>query len=147
MSPDRRGRAHALNPSIKHIMKLAIIVLSDPKSGSDEALGRVSNALAQAYEFHAAGDEVNVVFSGPGTRWPAELSKLTHPANALFNSVREVVKGASCGCAQLFGATEGVKACGLSLLDYTKVATLPPGIDGVAGLRRYYAEGWHVLTF
>jgi hypothetical protein len=128
-------------------MKLAVIILSDPKSGSEEALGRVSNALAQAYEFQSAGDEVNVVFSGPGTRWPEELSKLSHPANALFNSVRESVKGASCGCAQLFGATDGVKASGVSLLDYTKVPTLPPGIDGVAGLRRYYADGWNVLTF
>ena len=31
-------------------MKTAIIILSDPKSGSEEALGRVFNALALASE-------------------------------------------------------------------------------------------------
>ena len=31
-------------------MKAAIIVLSDPKLGSEEALGRVFNALAAAYD-------------------------------------------------------------------------------------------------
>lgn len=128
-------------------MKTAIIILSDPKSGTDEALGRLSNALAQAYQGQSAGDEVNIVFSGPGTRWPAELSKLSHPANALFNSVRESVKGASLGCAQLFGAAGEVKACGISLLEDLSVPSLPPGIGGVAGLRRYLTDGWHVLIF
>ncbi len=53
----------------------AIFVLSDPKSGSDEALGRVFNALAAAFEYKQAGDEVTVTFQGAGTRWAAELSK------------------------------------------------------------------------
>jgi hypothetical protein len=128
-------------------MKTAIIILSDPLSGTDEALGRLSNALAQAYEAQSAGDEVDVIFSGPGTRWPSVLSQLTHPANALFNSVRESIRGASLGCAQLFKATEGVASSGVALLDYTVIPSLPVGLGGVAGLRRYYAEGWNVLTF
>ena len=41
-------------------MKAAIIILSDPKSGSEEALGRVFNALASAYDFKQQGDEVTV---------------------------------------------------------------------------------------
>lgn len=32
-------------------MKTAIVVLSDPKSNTEEALGRVFNALAAAYDF------------------------------------------------------------------------------------------------
>lgn len=36
-------------------MKTAIIVLSDPKSGSEEALGRVFNALAAAHGFENGG--------------------------------------------------------------------------------------------
>ena len=32
-------------------MKSAIVILSDPKSGSEESLGRVFNALAAAYDF------------------------------------------------------------------------------------------------
>ena len=63
-------------------MKTAIIILSDPKNGSEEALGRVFNALALASECQQKGDEVAVVFNGAGTRWPAELTKLSHPATA-----------------------------------------------------------------
>ena len=48
--------------------KAAILVLSDPNSGSDEALGRVFNALAAAYEFKQQGDEVTVRFQ-PNARW------------------------------------------------------------------------------
>jgi hypothetical protein len=50
--------------------KAAIVVLSDPKSGSqEEALGRVFNALAAAYDFKQRGDDVSVLFQGAGTRW------------------------------------------------------------------------------
>jgi len=96
-------------------MKIAIIILSDPKAG-EEALGRVFNALAVAEEGVRLGDEVEVVFNGTGTRWPEELTKVTHPANGLYNAVRETVKGASRGCAAVFGATKGIEACGLPLI-------------------------------
>jgi hypothetical protein len=124
-------------------MKTAIIILSDPKAGAEEALGRVFNALALAHESRAAGDEVEVVFKGAGTRWPAELSKLSHPAHARFQAVRDVVKGASCGCSEVFGARESVEACGVPLLTDTPL----PGTPGIAGVRKYYADGWNVLTF
>ena len=97
-------------------MKTAIIIMSDPKSGSEEALGRVFNALALASECKEKGDAVAVVFNGTGTRWPGELSKLSHPANGLYNAVRDVVQGASCGCAEVFGATEAVKSCGIPMV-------------------------------
>ena len=124
-------------------MKLAIIILSDPKSGSEEALGRVFNALAVAHESLQAGDEVEVVFNGAGTRWPAELSKVSHPANGLYNAVREAVKGASCGCAAAFGATKDVEACGLPLLKDKALA----GTPGLSDIRRYLADGWQTLVF
>ena len=47
-------------------MKAAIVVLSDPKSGTDEALGRVFNALAAAYDFKNGGDEVTLSHQGFG---------------------------------------------------------------------------------
>src|ERR1051325_11708789 len=97
-------------------MKTAIIILSDPKNGSEEALGRVFNALALASECQQKGDEVAVVFNGAGTRWPAELTKLSHPANGLYNSVRNVMQGVSCGCADVFGATQSVKSCGVPMV-------------------------------
>lgn len=124
-------------------MKLAITILSDPTHGGDEALGRLFNALSLAAEAKELGDEVQIVFSGAGTRWPGELTKLGHPARALFQSVRELVKGASCGCAEVFGATKAVEACGVPLLKDHELA----GTSGVASLRSAIADGWIPLSF
>ena len=124
-------------------MKTAIIVMSDPKNGSEEALGRVFNALALASECKQKGDEVAVVFNGTGTRWPVELTKLTHPAHALYNSVRDVVQGASCGCAEVFGAKEGAASCGVPLKNDHALA----GTTGLLSLRRYLADGWNTVVF
>ena len=124
-------------------MKTAILIMSDPKSGSEEALGRVFNALAFASECKQKGDDVAVVFNGTGTRWPAELSKLSHPANGLYNSVRDIVQGASCGCAQVFGATEGVESCGVPLKKDHALA----GTPGLLSLRRFVENGWNTVVF
>ena len=123
-------------------MKTAIIILSDPQAG-EEALGRVFNGLAVAHEAMQAGDEVEVVFNGAGTRWPEQLAQLSHPANGLFNAVRESVKGASLGCAVVFGASKSVEACGLPLLKDQALA----GTPGISNLRRYLADGWKTLIF
>lgn len=123
-------------------MKTAILLLSDPKSG-DEALGRAFNALAFARECREAGDEVAIEFVGAGTRWPAELAKLSHPAHGLYDSVRECVVGGSCGCAAAFGATQDLQACGVPL----STAHALPGTPGVTSIRRYLAEGWQTLVF
>ena len=101
------------------------------------------NALALAQECLKQGDEVEVTFIGAGTRWPAELTKVAHPFNALYNSVREVVKGASSGCAAAFGATAGVQACGIP----ESKANAVSGTPGLLSVRRYLAEGWNTLIF
>jgi hypothetical protein len=124
-------------------MKNAIFILSDPLQGGDDALGRLFNALSFASESKNAGDDVAVVFAGPGTRWPAELMKLGHPARKLYESVREVVRGASCGCAEAFGAKTSVEACGLPQLADHALA----GTPGVASFRRYVADGFHTFIF
>ncbi len=126
-------------------MKTAIVIMSDPKHGSEEALGRVFNALALALasECKQKGDEVAVVCNGTGTRWPAELAKLSHPAHGLYNAVRDVVQGASCGCADVFGAKDGVESCGVPLKkDHTLAGT-----SGLLSLRRYVSDGWNTLVF
>lgn len=124
-------------------MKTVIVMMSDPTSGSEEALGRVFNALALASECKQNGDEIAVVFNGTGTRWPAELTKLSHPANALYNSVRDVVQGVSCGCAEVFGAKESVESCGVPLKKDHALA----GTAGLLSLRRYIADGWNIVVF
>jgi hypothetical protein len=124
-------------------MKNAIFLLSDPQRGGDDALGRLFNGLALAAESKKAGDDVAVVFAGPGTRWPAELAKLGHPARALYESVRDVVRGASCGCSEVFGAKASVEACEVPLLRDHALA----GTSGVASLREYAANGYHTFIF
>lgn len=123
-------------------MKIAIVIIADPKNG-DDALGRVFNGLALAADAQSQGDEVEVVFQGAGTRWPAELTKLDHPANGLYNAVRASVVGASCGCAAVFGSTASVQSSGLPEIKDHKLA----GTPGIAGIRRYLAEGWSTLVF
>lgn len=124
-------------------MKTAIVILSDPKNGSEEALGRLFNGLAAAYEFKQRGQEVSVLFQGAGTRWAGELVKKDHPAYALFVAVKDKVAGVSCGCADVFGAREGAEACGLDLITDNPI----PQTSGVASLARLTAEGYTIITF
>jgi hypothetical protein len=124
-------------------MKNAIIILSDPKSDSDEATTRLLNALAFADECKRSGDELEIAFVGTGTRWPERLIDLSHPANARYNAVREHVVGASRSCAMRNNAVAGVESAGLPLIDDNKVE----GTAGVLSIRRYYADGWNVSLF
>ncbi len=124
-------------------MKAAIIILSDPKTGSEEALGRVFNALAAAYDFKQKGDEVTVLFQGAGTRWLAELSKADHPAHALFEEVKGTIAGASKACADVFGASEEVAASGFDLISENPV----PGTAGLPSIQALLTQGYTVLTF
>ena len=124
-------------------MKAAIVILSDPKSGSEEALGRVFNALAAAYDFQQSGTDVTVLFQGAGTRWVAELTKSKHPAYELFNLVKDNVKGVSCGCAAVFGATQDAESAGFDLIKNNPV----PGTPGLPSLQTLVREGYTVMTF
>ncbi len=124
-------------------MKAAILVLSDPDSGSEEALGRVFNALAVAYDYKQAGNEVSVLFQGAGTRWIKALGKPDNPVHALFEAVKDKVAGASSGCADVFGAAEDVKQSAFSLVSENQV----PGTSGLPSLQKLISDGYTVLTF
>lgn len=120
-------------------MKTALIILSDPHSGTDEAVGRLINALAVAYDYKTAGEEVSILFQGAGTRWPAELQKADHPMHALFQAVEDKVAGVSCGCADAFGAAPS----GYDLVTDNRV----PGTTGLPSFTKLKAEGYDILTF
>ncbi len=124
-------------------MKAAILVLSDPKSGSEEALGRVFNALASAYDFKRSGDEVTVLFQGAGTRWIGEVGNPDHPAYDLFEQVKDTVAGVSRACADVFGGTEEALQSGFDLIKDNPV----PGTSGLPSLQKLAADGYTVLTF
>ncbi len=120
-------------------MKTAIMVLSDPKAGTEEALGRVFNALAVAHEYKTAGETVQVLFAGAGTRWPAALNKVSHPAHALYKQVLDTVGGVSCACADVFGADDQ----GLARITTNAV----PGTSGLPSLLALQRDGFQVLIF
>ncbi len=124
-------------------MKAAIIVFSDPKSGSEESLGRLFNALATTYDFKQRGDDVTLLFQGAGTRWAGEVVKEDHPAHQLYTEVRDKVAGVSCGCAEVFGATEDAERSGFDLIKDNAV----PGTPGLPSLRELIAQGYSILTF
>ncbi len=124
-------------------MKTAIVILSDPKDGSEEALGRVLNGLATAYDFKQAGGEVSILFQGAGTRWIGELAQKEHPAHDLFEAVKDQVAGISCGCADVFGGAEETEKSGLDLIKENPV----PGTLGMPSLQKLAAEGSTILTF
>ena len=118
-----------------------IIVLSDPSNG-EEALGRVFNALAAAYDFKRHHRPVQLVFQGTGTRWPAVLAKPDHPVHSLYDAVADTVVGASAGCAAVFGASDDLKQLGMPSL----VDNAVPGTPGLPSLVSYSAAG-PVLAF
>jgi len=124
-------------------MKAAIVVLSDPKAGTEDAAGRAFNALSAAYDFKRNGDEVTVLFQGAATRWIGELTKKEHAFHALFETVKDKVAGVSCACASVFGAAESAEQAGYELVKDNPV----PGTTGLPSLRRLVSEGYTVLSF
>ena len=123
-------------------MKAAIIVLSDPNAG-EEALGRLFNALAAAYDFKQRAHEIVVLFQGAGTRWAQLLEEEDHPAHALYRAVANEVIGVSHACAGVFGAKEGAVENGFELISTNAV----PDTAGLPSLARYSEQGYAVLTF
>lgn len=124
-------------------MKTAVMVYADPKTGTEEALGRLFNALATTYEFKEKGDDVTLMFQGAGTRWIGELSNEEHPAFALFEAVRDKVAGVSCGCADVFGATEEVEKSGFDLIKDNPI----PSTSGLTSIRNLIDDGYTILNF
>lgn len=124
-------------------MKTAIIVLSDPKAGSEEALGRLFNALAATYDLKQKGDDVTLLFQGAGTRWAGQVTQPDHPAYELYKAVEDTVAGVSCGCADVFGAREEAEKAGLDLIRNNPV----PGTSGLPSVQGLVAEGRSILVF
>jgi hypothetical protein len=119
------------------------VVLSDSGPESEEALGRVFNAMFPSHEIKERGEQVALVLQGAGARWPAGLVKPLHPGHALYNAVRETVAGVCGGCADVLGATEAAAATGLPLRRESKL----PGTIGILDLSRHLADSYRMVTF
>lgn len=123
-------------------MKTVVVVFSDPKSGTDEALGRLFNGLFLTHELAQRGGDVTLVFQGAGSRWIEELARPDHPAHALFEAVADQVLVCG-GCADVFGATAGATLAGATLVRDAAI----PGTTGVLDLARYLDDGARLVTF
>jgi len=123
--------------------KVAIFIFSDPKNGSDEALGRAFNGLAAAYDIKQSGGEVSITFQGAGTRWPALITQENHPLHNLYNLVKNNITGISCGCSDVFEASEDPKASGFSLIKENFV----PGTTGLASFGKLLKFNTTILNF
>jgi hypothetical protein len=123
--------------------KTAIVVFSDPKAGSEEALGRLFNALFLTLELKEKGQEVSLIFQGAGTRWPGEITKLAHPAHGLYHAVADKVDGVCGGCADVFGASDSVRTTGMKLVREKEI----PGVGGIIDLSRYLDDGYRLVAF
>lgn len=123
-------------------MKTVVVVFSDPRSGTEESLGRLFNGLFLTYELKDKNQDVTLVFQGTGSHWPEALIKEDHPAHALYMAVQD--KAIACGgCADVFGATSGVESAGLKLVRNKDI----PGTTGILDLSLYLDEGARLVTF
>lgn len=125
------------------MQKTAIVVLSDPKAGGEEALGRLFNAMFLTLELKDRNETVELIFQGAGSRWPGEVVQPGHPARDLYRAVEDKVAGVCGGCADVFGATQSATASGLKLVRDRKI----DGTNGVLDLSRYINDGYRLVTF
>jgi sulfur relay (sulfurtransferase) complex TusBCD TusD component (DsrE family) len=121
----------------------AVVVLSDPLHGGDEALGRLLNALFLTRTLDARGEPVSLVFQGAGARWPAEIVQPGHPAGEHYRAVQAKVHGVCGGCADAFGATERTEAAGIPLAREIDL----PGTTGIIDLSRFLGAGDRIVIF
>lgn len=122
---------------------VAILILSDPKNGGEEALGRVFNGFAAAYDIRQAGGDVLIYFQGTATRWISHLTKEDHPLNALYHLVKDDIAGVSSGCADFFGGGEDATCHGLKII----AENLIPGTTGLPSVSKLLQSNRTVLTF
>jgi hypothetical protein len=123
--------------------KIAIVILSDPKHGGEEALGRLFNGFAAAYDIKQSGGEISIFFQGTGTRWPSLIIQQQHPAHGLYEALKDNIVGVSSGCADVFGAAEDAVASGFELIK----ESLIPGTSGVPSIAKLLESGTTVLSF
>jgi hypothetical protein len=120
-----------------------IVIFSDPKTGSDEALGRLFNGFAAAYDIKQQGGNVSIVFQGAGTRWTSHITQADHPAHELYKSLKDNIVGVSCGCADIFGATDDAVKNGFDLIKESPI----PGTSGVPSVGKLLKSNTTILTF
>ncbi|GMQ96761.1 MAG: hypothetical protein BMS9Abin15_0439 [Gammaproteobacteria bacterium] len=118
------------------MIKVAIVVLADTET--HESLGRVVNAMEAVKEFSEAGDEVQMIFDGAGSKWIGALSNPEHNYHGLYKSIKDKISGVCDYCANAFSVSDKVQADGIPMMgEY----------EGHPSFRKLITEGYQVITF
>jgi len=116
--------------------KVAIVVLADTSEA--DGLGRIVNALMAAKEFIDGEDDVQIIFSGAGTKWLGELSNPKHKLHDVYKSVKGHIAGACGFCATAFGVADTAKRCNIPILEEYGTNM---------SFRKLAEQGYQVMTF
>lgn len=118
--------------------KLLFVLLADKTT--HENMGRALHALLYAKQAKEGGiEEVEIIFDGGGTEWPAEMSKKESHFNALYEELlnRGVIKGVCSFCASAFKVEDELKAIGANFIGED---------NGHPNIGSRIAGGWEVLV-
>jgi len=118
------------------MQKIAIVILADTTPA--DGLGRVVNALMAAKEFKDAKDEVQVIFTGAGTKWMGELANPAHTLHGVYTDLKGSIAGACGFCADAFGVADSTRKSGIKLLEEYGTNM---------SFRRLVQNGYQVITF
>jgi len=118
------------------MQKVAIVILTDTTPA--DGLGRVVNGLMAAKEFKEAKDEVQVIFSGAGTKWLCELAKPEHMLHGVYTELKNSIAGACGFCAGAFGVADAIKQSDIGMLEEYGTNM---------SFRRLVQDGYQVIAF
>lgn len=116
--------------------KVAIVVLADTTPA--DGLGRIVNALMAVQELKEGNADVQLIFSGAGTKWIGELANPKHQLHEVYNAVKDRIAGACGFCASAFGVADSVKARGVKMLEEYGTNM---------SFQRLLDHGYQVITF
>ena len=116
--------------------KVAIIILADIETKGN--FGRAVNGLMTAKEFKDAGDDVQIIFDGAGTKWIGKFNEEGGKYNDLFNSVKDKVSGVCGYCAGAFKVAEEATSNDIELIDE---------VNGHPSFKKLVDDGYTILTF
>ena len=116
--------------------KIAIVVLADNETYGD--LGRIVHALEAVKEFQEAGDEVQMIFDGAGTKWIGTLSDARHNFYGLYRAIESKITGVCAFYSNTFGVTTQVSGAGVKLVGE---------FDGHPSFKKLIDQGYQVITF
>ena len=118
--------------------KIAVILHAEP--GTHDSLGRALHALLYTRELKDAGNTVQLVFDGGGTRWVQEMADPEHKLNPLYKSLLadDLIAGVCDFCIGAFeGDKELVRSEGIKLVDENQ---------GHPSLAKLVAEDYQIIT-